>query len=513
MKKLLCIISFFSIWFCFWSTIIKSINYKNRFEDRYTNSFHLQTPTKGLMNDIQGGFYRDGIWHLYILYNSKYSNNHFGMQFDKYGTVLYHITTQDWVNFNYIGVALNNNLTSYDDISSGTVYEDRNNYFGYGENTIIVMASSFAKNEQNILGYYSTDGGYNFLPIQQTPIISVHQEVNGGDFRDPFFFVKDGKYIMYIAQNEFFGVWVSDYPTEGYVKKGNYKASHPMLECPNLYQLKVEGEETKKWVLLYGGNGGWGVDKDDLSSGTYYTIGEIDENFTFKKDVDQPIVRLDYGPDFYAANYFKKSFSNTNLKELICGGWIGNWNYLNYQPNDGRVGNMSLARILKLRRKSSSSNKILALDTDFIEKNANIKSDDFINQKEIIIKNAFEKFSINLNNLKNNSIVFEIGDNYYKIKINLDFEKKQAIINRSVEDYFVNKNEEFYKTRTFDVDYDVKNAKNFSIYLDKTILELEFPDGKKFTISKFKGTKSIEVLKVIFDKQSTGKYEYGNFIN
>ncbi|AKX34176.1 fructan hydrolase [Spiroplasma litorale] len=497
----------------FFATLSSYSNYQKSFQERFSNKFHVQMQETGLMNDILGGFYRDGYWHVYYLYNNEAVFDDDGTNHGKWGSTMYHVTTKDWIHWNYIGIAADKDLTYYNDISSGTVFEDKNNFFKYGEGTIIAMVSSFARNEQNIMGYYSIDGGYNFIPIKDTPIINRKQEYdNPGDFRDPFFFKMDGKYVMYLAQNDNFGVWVADEPTGEYFKTGKYYAKHPMLECPNIFQMNVKNSNKKKFVLFYGGNGGWGQDSDNLYTGTYYVVGEIDNNYVFIPDENQETKRFDFGPDYYAAKYMLNQQSNLNVDKLISTAWLGSWSYIYQLPDDGRIGSMSVAREVSLENTGTENKPNYTINSDFLGFENTLKT----KKVELINKNSFTeiggifKMVINLNNLNNfnSNINFELNANSYNAKIKLDFTNNKISVKRSSTYKNLKNNEGFSNIREYYAD--LKNFKNNSIeiLLDKTTLEMKFPDGSTFTMLKFLEENDNEILTFKTDDNLKINYDY-----
>ncbi|WP_075058270.1 glycoside hydrolase family protein [Spiroplasma litorale] len=396
-------------------------------------------------------------------------------------------------------------------------FEDVNDDFGYGNEAIIAVTTSYSDEGQNIMMSYSIDGGYNFLPVKEEPILwNPHKETNE-NFRDPYFFKKDNKFIMYIAEENEFGVYVSNNPISGYEKTGSFKAQHPMLECPNIFQMNVEYEEKveKKWVALYGGNGGWGENKDDLSSGTYYVVGDLDEKtYVFKPDSDKSYKRLDFGPDYYAAKFMTKSPYNTNIDSLITTGWVSNWSYNYSIPNDGRLGNMSLAREIKLTKETNSTGFEYIMKSDYIGFN-NFKPESegkYLSDSNLIKSNnligKYYKADFSWNNIGNNEVNLIIGDNQYSIKVNLDYTNNKIKVKRDIKVDFNYGKEEFTKERIYNSNLKaLKKSSNLEIYIDKTIVEFKFTDNSTFTMLKFVDSKSFEDIK-LSTKASNLRYSY-----
>ncbi|ASP28550.1 levanase [Spiroplasma corruscae] len=487
-------------------------------KQRFSNRFHVQNPTTGMMNDIQGGFYRNGKWHVYFLQNADGIFDASGENHGKFGSVWYHVTTVDWIHWNYEGPAVPKYTTKYGDQASGTFFEDVDNSFGYGEEAIIAITTSYSDAGQNIMMFYSIDGGYTFSPVKEEPVLwNPHKNTNE-NFRDPYFFKKDNKFIMYIAEEYEFGVYVSDNPTEGYKKTGSFKADHPMLECPNLFQMNITNEtDKKKWVAIYGGNGGWGDNKDDLSTGTYYITGDLDsETYVFSPDENQKYKRLDFGPDYYAAKFMTKSSSNTNLDSLISSAWLSNWSYNFSIPNDGRIGNMTLAREIKLLNIGTKEVPNYEFQSNYLGFDSiyHTIEGNYVSNTKIIedtkMSGKYYKLDISLSNLSNTKekVTLSLGDNSYSIKAELDFEKNLISVKRTMDGNLYYGEEEFEKTRVFKASLSsIKDEANIALYVDRTSAEFKFPDGSTFTMLKFADNKTKEDVYLTLENiKATYKY-------
>jgi len=213
----------------------------NSIFDTYSNKYHFGMPDIGFMNDIQSGFYRKGIYHLYFLYNGDSRLDPEGNQKGGNGTEWYHVTTKDWVKWNYEGVAIHKYKTDWGDVATGTIFEDIGNYFGKGKDALVAFATGYGGAKgQNTMAYYSTDDGYTFEPLSSEPILRNGQpDGTYPDFRDPFIFHMDNKWIMYIAEGSKFGVYVSDNPTSGYAYTGAYIAPNGLLESPLYKKIQM----------------------------------------------------------------------------------------------------------------------------------------------------------------------------------------------------------------------------------------------------------------------------------
>ncbi|QEH61925.1 levanase [Spiroplasma chinense] len=508
--------------------------------DLYTTVFHQQNPTQGMLNDIQGGFFDEETqeWHVYFLQNSDGLFDKYGYNHGKGGSVWYHATTKDWINWENHGPGVPKTIKNYNDQASGTFFEDVDNLFGLDPNYIkgqgkartkIAVTTNYnGKGNQDIMMFYSIDGGYTFDIVKDELILENPNRGKNENFRDPYFFYDKEKelFVMYIARGEFYDVYSSKTPTEGYKKVGSIDVRYPMLECSNLFQMNVKDENgkatgEKKWVLIYGGNGNHGDGKDNLSGGTYYSTGTLDENDVFIPDSKESVKRLDFGPDYYAAKFMTKSVENTNIDSLITTGWMSNWAYTYQVPNDGRFGYMSLARNIELRE----NNNDYTMHTDFVDfwsenksqgsvKTLSTSEGSFKTNEKILESNSLKgksfKMNISLKDLSNfkDTLKLTIGDDNYKIEAKLDFVKNKITVNRKLQDKLVRGNKEFTKNRVYSADLSSLKTGEIEIYLDKTTLEFKFPDGSVYSMLKFPDNVSQEDIEVTSNSQIDMNFKY-----
>ena len=140
-------------------------------EMKYSDTFDTtHTPLYGWMNDPNGMFYKDGLWHLYYQYNpygSQWENMTWG-----------HSTSKDLIHWEAQPLAIEPDWLGA--VFSGSAIVDRNNTAGFGRNAVIAMyTSAGAAQTQSIA--YSADGGQTFTKYAGNPVITF----NAPDFRDP----------------------------------------------------------------------------------------------------------------------------------------------------------------------------------------------------------------------------------------------------------------------------------------------------------------------------------------
>lgn len=249
-------------------------------DDTYSHKYRPQihySPEKNWMNDPNGMFYDDGLYHLYYQYNP----------FDeRWGHMSWgHATSEDLVHWEHHPVALMEEDSIM--IFSGSAVVDINNTSGFGDEEnypIVAIYTGYdeSKGIQHQDIAYSLDGGYTFTKYEGNPVI----DLNLKDFRDPKVFWHDEteKWIMVVAMSadhyvQFYGSenlidWehLSDFGPQG--------ASGGLWECPDLFRLPVDGDpNTMKWVLQVD----LGSNSNNPGSGGQYFIGEFD-GVTFTPD-------------------------------------------------------------------------------------------------------------------------------------------------------------------------------------------------------------------------------------
>lgn len=281
-------------------------------ETKYRPLFH-HTPIYGWMNDPNGMFYKDGLWHLYYQYNpygSKWQNMTWG-----------HSVSSDLVNWRHLPPALRpDGLGS---IFSGSCAIDHDNTAGYGEDAVIALYTSAGTSQMQSLAA-STDGGETFTKYGSNPVLTLESEA-----RDPnmFFNPATGEWNLVLAHaldHEMLFFTSPDLkewtPVDSFGK--GIGAQGGVWECPDLFELPVEGTGDKKWVLLCNINPGGPFG----GSATQYFIGDWDgHHFTPITRPDGSIATkwLDYGKDHYAT----VTWSDAPDSRRTAIGWMSNWEY------------------------------------------------------------------------------------------------------------------------------------------------------------------------------------------
>ena len=314
-------------------TCWQKMTYADKFDDRNTEKHrpvYHQTPKWGWMNDPNGMFYKDGVWHLYFQYNpygSKWENMSWG-----------HSTSTDLVNWNHEPLALFGD--GLGTIFSGSCVLDKNNTAGYGDSTVVAFYTSAGPSQTQSMAY-STDGGKTFTKYENNPIITSPSR----DFRDPHVFWNEeaGFWNMILAVGQEMQIFSStnlkDWKYES--SFGHEYGNHGgVWECPDLMKMNVKGTNKDKWMLICNINPGGPFG----GSATQYFIGEFDGHTFTCEDEPSETKWMDYGKDHYAT----VTFSNAPEGRNVAIAWMSNWQYANQVPTKQYRSANSIARDLGL---------------------------------------------------------------------------------------------------------------------------------------------------------------------
>jgi len=311
------------------------------YNELYRPRYHF-SPAKNWINDPNGLVYLQGEYHLFYQYNP------FGTT---WGHMSWgHAVSTDLLHWKHLPVAIEEyaNPATQDStmIFSGTVVVDHANSAGFGVDAMIaIYTSNVHKSGQGIAQHqslaYSTDKGRTWTRYANNPILDIQRK----DFRDPKVFWHDPakKWVMALVVPDLFKVQF--YESSNLLQwklSGEFTGAGDttrVWECPDLYQVKVDGTNEMKWVLSLSGAHPQG----SKFVGMQYFVGDFDGS-TFRKDNDNKHQFLDFGKDFYAGIVF----NNLPDKRTIMMGWLNNWTYANQVPTHPWRGAMSLPRELRL---------------------------------------------------------------------------------------------------------------------------------------------------------------------
>ena len=257
---------------------------ENLYREPLRSQLHF-SPKRGWTNDPNGLVYYNGEYHLFYQHNPygwNWGNMHWG-----------HATSRDLVHWQEHSEAL------YPDeqgpMFSGSAVVDWKNTSGFGKDgkppLVLIYTAAGNPTVQSIA--YSTDGR-TFKKYAQNPVI---KEISGGN-RDPKVFwhepTKQWVLVLYVETpgkqhtiHFFNSPNLRDWKLAS-VTKGGIDGDKYLFECPDFFELAVDGNVSKKkWVLT--------------AANSEYAIGTFD-GATFTPELSRLTdVR---GIGFYAAQTF-----------------------------------------------------------------------------------------------------------------------------------------------------------------------------------------------------------------
>ena len=314
-------------------TCWKKMKYSDSFDtknvEKYRPAYH-HTPKYGWMNDPNGMFYKDGVWHLCFQYNpygSQWENMTWGYS-----------TSTDLVNWTAQPAVLEGDALGA--VFSGSSVVDKNNTSGFGKDAIVAFYTSAGHSQMQSMAY-STDGGKTFTKYEHNPIIVS----TARDFRDPHVFWNDeaGFWNMILAAGQEMQIYSSanlkDWKYES--SFGHEYGNHGgVWECPDLMKMKVRGTDKEKWMLICNINPGGPFG----GSATQYFIGQFDGHKFTCEDEPSETKWMDYGKDHYAT----VTFDNAPDGRRCAIAWMSNWQYANQVPTKQFRSANSIVRDLGL---------------------------------------------------------------------------------------------------------------------------------------------------------------------
>ena len=293
--------------FVCWKDIKATNVFDSKNREKFRSIYH-HTPVYGWMNDPNGMFYKDGVWHLYYQYNP------YGSQWENMTWA--HSTSTDLIHWKNHGEVIQPDALGT--IFSGSSVVDKENTAGFGKDAVVAFyTSAGAAQTQSIA--YSTDNGETFKKYVNNPILTSDVP----DFRDPNVFWNEEvkQWILILAAGQQMNIYSSknlkDWKFESSFGEG-YGNHGGVWECPDLLKM---GD---KWVLICNINPGGPFG----GSATQYFVGSFDGHKFTCESKPEVTKWMDYGKDHYAT----VSFSNAPDGRIVVLPWMSNWQYANQVP-------------------------------------------------------------------------------------------------------------------------------------------------------------------------------------
>ena len=287
------------------SEVLENVHAASRFpgqdslyNEKYRQQVHFSS-RRGWNNDPNGLVYYKGQYHLYYQHNPfgwNWGNMHWG-----------HAVSTDLIHWRELPNAL---FTSDHDhmAFSGSGFIADQNTSGFSRDGIDPLVAAYTRTGKGESLALSYDSGRTFQDYRGNPVV----EHRG---RDPkIFWYEPGRHwvmVVYdesqthqMASDQEAVVYQHAIYTSDDLKQWTYQSSVPgFFECPELFEIKVEGTSNSKWVM-YGADG-------------KYKVG----SFNGKKFTpDQGLTRYQYGDNesFYAS----QTYNNAPEGRRIQIGWF-----------------------------------------------------------------------------------------------------------------------------------------------------------------------------------------------
>ncbi len=435
--------------------------------EKYRPTYHF-SPLYGWMNDPNGMVYKDGEYHLFYQYNpygSQWRNLSWG-----------HAITKDLVNWKHLPVAIAPDALGT--IFSGSAVVDYDNTAGFGAGAIVAIYTQSSDRQVQSIAY-STDNGRSFTKYENNPVLV--SEVC--DFRDPkvFWHAETHRWIMVLAVGQEMQIFSSpnlkDWTFESRFGEGQ-GAHGGVWECPDLFELPVEGTNDKKWVLLCNLNPGGPFG----GSATQYFVGSFNGK-EFVNESPSKTKWMDWGKDHYAT----VTWSDAPDNRRIAIAWMSNWQYANDVPTSQYRSPNSVPRDLSLFAadgeiylKSAPSPELLKLRD--ISKKRSFKVSGTRTVKEMIPGNegAYE-IELTIKNQHADIIGFRLyNDKGEEVDMQYDMkENKFSMDRRKSGDVSFNEN---FPTLTWTAIESGRNELKLRLFVDKSSVEA-FGDGGRFAMT------------------------------
>ena len=296
----------------------------NLYQEQYRPQFHF-TPRQGWNNDPNGMVYYKGEWHLFFQYNPfhvRWGNMTWG-----------HAVSKDLIHWRELLPPMYPDALGT--IYSGSAVIDKENTSGFqqGDEPPIVAIFTYAGNHSYLSGVpytqgiaYSNDRGRTFKKYEGNPVVG---HINGSN-RDP-------KVIWHEPSKQWvMALYLGDRGKFRLLGSKNLKEWKTLCdvpfpnghECPELFELPIEGKENETRWVFYEASG-------------LYLIGTFDGKCF---DAETEPLKSEWGKHLYASQTFNNVPKEDSRRILI--GWV---RQPRFYPGAPFSQQMSFPRQLTLR--------------------------------------------------------------------------------------------------------------------------------------------------------------------
>lgn len=299
------------------------------YSETYRPQYHF-SPRHGWIGDPSGLVYYQGKYHMF--WWGKVVSKDL-VHYDEISSNVFQNTPENIANF------------------TGSMVIDKDNTAAWGRNSWIAALTVYEKDSRKqAQGIAFSHDGERFYHYDNNPVLDLWST----EFRDPivFWYAPTHKWIMVVAKARqrkvaFYSSsnmknwdWESDFGPAGDSEKA--------WECPDLFQIPIEGSKTdKRWVLVTSIN--WNQEQ--------YFVGDFDgHRFTLEPQHPTEPLLVDHGLDYYASRTFR-DYDGT-LTQPISIGWIDTWDYAQQVPSSWGKGFWSIPRIYRLKALKDGTHRL-----------------------------------------------------------------------------------------------------------------------------------------------------------
>ncbi|MHA2253437.1 MAG: glycoside hydrolase family 32 protein [Candidatus Kariarchaeaceae archaeon] len=263
----------------------------NLYRESLRPQFHFSSK-RGWLSDTNGLVYYDGEYHLY------YQHNPYGWDHSRndYNKTWGHAVSTDLIHWTELPSVIHPDYLGSIYSGSAVVDEDNTTSLQSGKEKpiIAIYTSAGGRNpwsegkpfSQSIA--YSNDRGRIFTPYEGNPVQYNIEYIN----RDPrvIWHEPTSQWIIVLHFHRRAMAFFTSHDLKTWKKQSEFENPY-LVDCPELFQLAVDGNENNKKWILYGG------------SGMYY-VGDFDGK-KFKPETE--IIQYNYGNCFYASQTFSNA--------------------------------------------------------------------------------------------------------------------------------------------------------------------------------------------------------------
>jgi fructan beta-fructosidase len=315
------------------------------YDQPWRPQYHF-TPARNFMNDPNGTVFYKGEYHLFYQYNPEG---------EVWGHMSWgHAVSTDTIHWQHLPIALREEPGNYM-VYSGSAVVDWNNSSGLCRNPdtsdhscLVAIYTAAYKDRQKQHIAFSNDRGRSWTNYSGNPVI----DLDAPDFRDPnvFWYAPQHKWVMVaVLADERTLLILDSTDLKHWTQRSQFGPGGDNVgqwECPDLFEVPVEGSTEKKWVLIISHSTGAPAG----GTGVRYFIGKFDGAKFTSEISEAPALWADFGKDFYATNTWKDMPATDGRKIWV--GWFSNWLYANVEPTVLWRGAQSIPRTLQVRKYS-----------------------------------------------------------------------------------------------------------------------------------------------------------------